>query len=265
MDLLLAGKTAIVTGASKGIGLAVATALAREGTTVVMAARGKNVLEQACAQIRSDGGKALALPADTTDRAAISELVASTVGNFGNVDILVNAAAQAADATKSAAMDELRDSDLLHEIDTKVLGYLRCAQAVVPHMTQSGWGRIVNVSGLGARTTGSTFNSIRNVSVAAMTKNLADELGRTGINVTAVHPGMTVTERTEDLLERMAAASGEEVSAVKKRFADGTSIGRMVTSAEVADFITFLCSPRSVAVTGDAIPVGGGQRGVIHY
>ena len=209
--------------------------------------------------------EALAVPTDTTNRGAIGELVESTMANFGNVDILVNAAAQAADATKSPNVNELRDSDLLHEIDTKVLGYLRCAQAVVPHMTRSGWGRIVNVSGLGARTTGSTFNSIRNVSVAAMTKNLADELGRTGINVTAVHPGMTVTERTEDLLERMAAASGEDVSAVKKRFDDGTSIGRMVTSAEVADFIAFLCSPRSIAVTGDAIPVGGGQRGVIHY
>ena len=98
-----------------------------------------------------------------------------------------------------------------------------------------------------------------------MTKNLADELGESGINVTAVHPGMTMTERTEDLLERMAAATGEDALAVKKRLDNATSIGRMVTSAEVADVITFLCSPRSIAVTGDSIPVGGGQRGVIHY
>ncbi|MDQ0029072.1 SDR family NAD(P)-dependent oxidoreductase [Arthrobacter bambusae] len=265
MDLLLAGKTAIVTGASKGIGLSVATSLARDGTKVVMVARSRDELERACSQIRSEGGEALAISADTTDEAAISELVATVVNVFGSVDILVNAAAQAADSTKSSGIKDLRDTDLLREIDTKVLGYLRCAQAVVPHMVGSGWGRIINVAGLGARSTGSTFNSIRNVSVAAMTKNLADELGESGINVTAVHPGMTVTERTGDLLERMGAASGEDVSAVKARLDNAISIGRMVTSAEVADVITFLCSPRSVAVTGDSIAVGGGQRGVIHY
>jgi NAD(P)-dependent dehydrogenase (short-subunit alcohol dehydrogenase family) len=98
-----------------------------------------------------------------------------------------------------------------------------------------------------------------------MTKNLADELGESGINVIAVHPGMTVTERTEDLLERMAVASGEDVPAVKERLENAISIRRMVTSAEVADIIAFLCSPRSVAITGDSLPVGGGQRGVIHY
>lgn len=265
MDLLLAGKTAIVTGASKGIGFSVAAALAREGANVVMVARNVEELEHACSRIRSDAGQALSVPADTTDEAAIREVVSKTLLEFGGVDILVNAAAQAADATRPATLEDLRGEDLLHEIDTKVLGYLRCAKAVVPHMAESGWGRIVNVAGLGARTTGSTFNSIRNVSVAAMTKNLADELGESGINAVAVHPGMTVTERTDDLFARMATASGEEVVSVKKRFDSATSIGRMVTSAEVADVIVFLCSPRSVAITGDVIPVGGGQRGVIHY
>jgi NAD(P)-dependent dehydrogenase (short-subunit alcohol dehydrogenase family) len=265
MDLLLDGKSAIVTGASKGIGFSVATVLAREGAKVVMVARGGDELERACAEVRSEGGHALAVSADTTNEAAITELVATTVRQFGGVSILVNAAAQAADPTKSAAINELRAEDLLHEIDTKVLGYLRCAQAVVPLMVQAGWGRIINVAGLGARSTGSAFNSIRNVSVAAMTKNLADELGECGINITAVHPGMTVTQRTEDLLGRMAAVRGEDVASVKERFDRGTSIGRMVTSAEVADVIAFLCSPRSVAVTGDSIAVGGGQRGVIHY
>jgi NAD(P)-dependent dehydrogenase (short-subunit alcohol dehydrogenase family) len=265
MDLFLAGKSAIVTGASKGIGLSVATALAREGAQVTMVARSRDVLERACARIRSDGGQALAVSADTTNEAAISEVVAATLREFGSVDILVNAAAQAADTTKSPAIKDLLGADLLHEMDTKVLGYLRCAQAVVPHMAKSGWGRIINVAGLGARSTGSAFNSIRNVSVAAMTKNLADELGESGINVIAVHPGMTVTERTEDLLERMAVASGEDVPAVKERLENAISIRRMVTSAEVADIIAFLCSPRSVAITGDSLPVGGGQRGVIHY
>ena len=114
-------------------------------------------------------------------------------------------------------------------------------------MGAQGWGRIVNVSGLAARQTGSVVGSVRNVAVAAMTKNLADELGPTGINVTVVHPGLTLTEREPP--------PGVPIP----------SIGRHVTAAEVADVIVFLCSPRSVAVNGDAIAVGGGARGSIHY
>ena len=114
-------------------------------------------------------------------------------------------------------------------------------------MAASGWGRIVNVSGLAARQTGSVVGSVRNVAVAALTKNLADELGPSGVNVTVVHPGPTVTERVPPV------------------DASGVSIGRLVTAAEVADVIVFLCSPRSVAVNGDAIAVGGGARGAIHY
>jgi NAD(P)-dependent dehydrogenase (short-subunit alcohol dehydrogenase family) len=147
-----------------------------------------------------------------------------TVTELGGVDILVNAAAQPGGASPARGLAELADDDLRTEIETKVLGYLRCARAVAPSMSARGWGRIINISGLAARQTGSVFGSIRNVAVAAMTKNLADELGPSGI-----------------------------------------SIGRLVTAAEVADVVTFLASPRSVAITGDAIAVGGGTRHVIHY
>jgi NAD(P)-dependent dehydrogenase (short-subunit alcohol dehydrogenase family) len=120
-------------------------------------------------------------------------------------------------------------------------------------MAGAGWGRIVNVSGLAARQAGSVVGSVRNVAVAALTKNLADELGPRGINVTVVHPGFTLTERT--------AALGIDEAAI----AGGVAIGRIVTADEVADVIAFLCSPRSVAITGDAIAAGGGARGAIHY
>jgi NAD(P)-dependent dehydrogenase (short-subunit alcohol dehydrogenase family) len=118
-------------------------------------------------------------------------------------------------------------------------------------MIARGWGRIINISGLAARSAGLPSSSIRNVAVAALTKNLADELGRSGINVTVVHPGATVTERTT-----------EESAA---RLAAGVSIGRVVTAAEVADVVTFLASPRSVAINGDAIAAAGGAPGAIHY
>ena len=115
-------------------------------------------------------------------------MVARVVDEFGGVDILVNAAA-------TPNRGGFGEETLEAEINVKVRGYLRCARAVAPLMAAQGWGRIVNISGLAARQTGSVVGSVRNVAVAAMTKNLADELGPSGINVTVVHPGLTITER----------------------------------------------------------------------
>ena len=142
------------------------------------------------------------------------------------------------------------------------MGYLRSAREVAPHMIAAGWGRIINISGLAARQTGSIIGSMRNVAVAALTKNLADELGPKGINVTVVHPGLTRTEKTAPLVAARAAAAG--VARGRDRDADGAAnitIGRIVDAAEVADIVAFLASPRSVAINGDAIACGGGREG----
>ena len=177
-------------------------------------------------------------------------MVASLSGSLGGVDILVNAAAMPGGVVAPPKLADLTTDALWDEVNTKVMGYLRCAREVAPLMASGGWGRIINVSGLAARQTGSTIGSIRNVAVAAMTKNLADELGPQGINVTVVHPGATRTERTTDAVLAYAA---------------GNTIGRIVEADEVADVIAFLASPRSAAITGDAIACGGGTRGAIHY
>jgi NAD(P)-dependent dehydrogenase (short-subunit alcohol dehydrogenase family) len=246
----------VVTCGSRGIGLAVADQLAAEGAAVTLVARDKDALEQAVARVERHGTTVLARPTDTRDDAAVRAMVADVVGTLGGVDILVNAAAEPAGGPVPPLAD-LPDDALRAEIETKVLGYLRCARAV--------WGRIINVSGLAARQTGSIVGSIRNVAVAAMTKNLADELGPRGITVTAVHPGMTVTERVPQLFAGMAERAGSTEQDVAARFAAATSIGRLITAEEVADVVTFLASPRSVAISGDAIAVGGGSRGSIHY
>jgi NAD(P)-dependent dehydrogenase (short-subunit alcohol dehydrogenase family) len=117
-------------------------------------------------------------------------------------------------------------------------------------MIASGWGRIINVSGLAARQTGSVIGSVRNVSVAAMSKNLADELAPHGINVVTVHPGITRTEATSEEAAQRPAAN---------------LAGRMIDAREVAYVVTFLASPKSVAIDGDAIAAGGGVPGVIYY
>ncbi|MFC1442596.1 SDR family oxidoreductase [Streptacidiphilus sp. N1-10] len=267
MDLQLAGKRAVVTGASRGIGFAVARALAAEGADVVLAARGKDALDQAVERLASaGGGRVLPVVTDTTDDASVRELVRRTQQAFGGVDILVNAAATPASAAGAPpALADLEDEGLRREVETKVLGYLRCARAAAPLMVAQGWGRIVNVSGLNARQAGNLVGSVRNVAVAAMTKNLADELGPHGVNVTVVHPGTTITEASPAKFAAMAAAAGVEQAEIVRRLESSVSIGRLVTAAEVADTVAFLCSPLSVAINGDAIAVGGGTRGAIHY
>jgi NAD(P)-dependent dehydrogenase (short-subunit alcohol dehydrogenase family) len=264
MDLGLTGKRAIVTGASRGIGHAVAVALATEGVDIALVARGEEALRAAAGRLPA-GVRTAAIVADTRDDESVRGMVAAAVEALGGVDILVNAAAQPGSARPPRPVSESVDDDLRVEIETKVLGYLRCSRHVAPHLIAQGWGRIINVSGLAARQTGNMLGSIRNVAVAAMTKNLADELGPAGINVTTVHPGLTVTERTPVFLANLAESSGITVEQAQARLAAAVTIGRNVTAAEVADVVAFLASPRSVAINGDAIAAGGGVRGAIHY
>ena len=264
MDLGLNGKCAVVTGASRGIGFAVAEVLAAEGAGLVLVARDTEALAVAVERLGRHGTKVVAVPTDTTDDADVAAMAERVRTEFGAADILVNCAAPASSGVRTP-LEDLRDEDLRAEIETKVLGYLRCARVLAPGMRERGWGRIVNVSGLNARLAGATFGSIRNVAVAAMTKNLADELGPHGITVTVVHPGYTVTERTPERFAAIAAERGISVPELENSLASGVSIGRLVTAAEVADVVAFLASPRSVAINGDAIAAGGGTPGPIYY
>lgn len=267
MDLRLQGKTAIVSGGSKGIGKAVALQLAREGVDVALAARNMAELNAAATEIANETGRrVLSITTDTTDDAKVREMVATAASTFGRIDILVNAAAApGGQSGKPPGLAETTYEMFQFEMNTKVMGYLRTAREVAPHMKKNGWGRIVNISGLAARTTGSILGSVRNVAVASLTKNLADELGPLGINVTCVHPAVTRTEKTPGVMERMAAAQKISIQEVEKLMGAKTTLGRIVDQEEVADVITFLCSPRSVAINGDSIAVGGGAKGSIHY
>jgi NAD(P)-dependent dehydrogenase (short-subunit alcohol dehydrogenase family) len=264
MDLQLTGKRAIVTGGSKGIGLAIAKALAAEGAAVAIAARDAGVLRSAADSFPT-GSRIIPLEVDTSDDRSVQRMVAAAVDQLGGVDILVNSAADPAKPGAATAFLEQTDEDYRREFEVKVLGYVRCARAVAPHLIEQGWGRIISVSGLAARQTGSSIGSVRNVAVAAMTKNLADEIGPLGVNVTAVHPGTTVTERTEARLSGLADKLGVGTDEAERRIASKVSIGRLVTSEEVAAVVAFLASPLSVAINGDSIPVGGGASGPIFY
>jgi NAD(P)-dependent dehydrogenase (short-subunit alcohol dehydrogenase family) len=266
MDLQLDGKVALVTGGSKGIGKAVAVALAREGAKLAIVGRDPSTLRAAGSQIRAlMNGEVREYPADSGADGAVQSAVKQVISDFGRIDILVNCAAMPAGQGPAPKLAEITDDNFWSDVNIKVMGYLRFIREVAPHMKAQRYGRIINVSGLAARQTGSIIGSIRNVSVAALTKNLADELGPDGINVTCVHPGLTRTEKTPAVMQRQAEAAGVSVQQIESKAADATSIRHLVTAEEVADVVTFLASSRSVAISGDAIAVGGGRPGAIYY
>ena len=267
MDLQLKGKRALVTGGSKGIGKAIAKALLLEGADVALLARHEQTLLDAVSELAlQTGGDVIGVVADTTNDAQVHEAVATAAKQLGGaIDILVNAAAEPAGYAAPPKLEEIAGDFFHRELDIKVMGYIRCAREVVPGMRAAGWGRIVNISGLAARQTGSAVGSMRNIAVAALTKNMADELGPAGIQVTVVHPGATRTERTATLIATKAEATGRSAKDIERDMAEGNSIHHLVDASEVADVVAFLCSPRSRAINGDAIAVGGGAPRGIHY
>lgn len=265
MDLGLEGKRAIVTGGSRGIGRAIARVLATEGADVVIAARTAHDLELAAKTLADETGRRIVpVPTDTGDQDSVDALVARTVAEFGGVDILVNSAATPWSANAPTDFAATTDDVVRHEIEIKVLGYLRTARAVAPYFVEQGWGRIINISGLGARAANSIAQTVRNVSVSALTKNLADELGPHGINVTVVHPGRTRTERLAAQVAARSAETGVPVGELERELAQN-SLHRLIDASEVADVVAFLASPRSVGITGDAVAVGGGVPGAVYY
>lgn len=251
MDLELTGKRAIVTGGSRGIGKVIAQALLAEGVEVAILSRTRETVEATARALSSEFSRpVLPLVADTSDKAQVDRAVSQAIDALGGVDILVNNAAVPGGSSAAASLGEIEDEHLLYDFNVKVAGYLRTARALAPHLIKKGWGRIINIGGLAAYNTGRPIATLRNVGVSALTKNLADELGPKGINVVAIHPGATRTERTDAATEQRAATNG---------------IGRIVDAKEVAYVVAFLASPKSIAINGDTIATGGGTRGTIRY
>jgi NAD(P)-dependent dehydrogenase (short-subunit alcohol dehydrogenase family) len=247
MDLGLAGAGALVTGGSRGIGLAVARSLTAEGARVALLGRDSEALAAAAATV---GPGTVTVRADTTDDAQVRAAVDEAAAALGSLQVVVNCAAPRATPGQVAGLAGLVDEDFLLQLDTKALGYLRVVRAAVPHLQAAGGGRVVNVSGMNARATGSIAGSVRNIAVVALSKNLADELGPSGIAVTCVHPGLTVTERNEGDADYAAAAARN-------------ALGVAVTAADVAALVTFLASPRGALANGAVVTADGGRAGVI--
>jgi len=243
MDLGLTGRVAIVTGGSRGIGKAIAHQLASEGVDVAICARQRTALDEAAKDLeKQTGRRILPIVADTTNSESVAHLVAATLKALGRIDVLVNNASTPGGMVRGP-LAEADEKTLLEDIDTKVVGYMRCAKAVAPHMQKSRWGRIINIGGLSGRRSGN-ISGLRNAAIVHLTKTLADELGAHGITVNLVHPGATRTERTDAETERRAASN---------------AIRRIVDASEIAQVVAFLASVKAANVTGVAIDASGGS------
>lgn len=266
MDLELKGKVAVVTGGSQGIGRAIAEELAREGAEVAIVARDREVADAAAEAITAaTGTRVIVSPADTGDDDAVRAMSEDVAERLGRIDILVNCAAEPAGQTRAPLAEEVTEEHLMRHMNVKVMGYLRAAQAVLPHMRKAGWGRIISISGMGAHKTGDTVGSIRNVSVVALTKNLAEELAGTGITATVVHPGLTKTDKVAAMIARKAKEQGKSEQEIETDFAASNLVGYLPTPEDIAGIVVFLASPHSRSITGDVILASGGDRVAIHY
>lgn len=266
MDLELSDKTAIVTGGSRGIGKEIARELAREGVDVAIVARTREPLEETSRKLAQETGRrVLAILADTGKDEDVRNMVREVMQAFGRIDILVNCAAKPGGQAPPPKLAEITDDHFWPDVNVKVMGYLRCAREVAPHMRKQGWGRIINISGLAARQTGTIIGSMRNVAVVALTKNLAEELSPHGINVTVVHPSLVRTEKTPAVIAAQAQLQGVSPEEIERRMAEANLIRRMIDAHDIAHVVTFLASPKSAAINGDVIAAGGGTPRSIYY
>ncbi|MBR8836385.1 MAG: SDR family oxidoreductase [Stigonema ocellatum SAG 48.90 = DSM 106950] len=260
LDLQLSGKTAIVTGGSAGIGLAIAKALYSEGVNVVIAARNPERLENALSAIQSlptPGAKVISISADLTQAESVERVVSTTLQQFGQIDILVNNAGSA----RAGSFLDLSDDVFLDAWNLKLLGYIRLVKAVVPHQRNRRDGRIVNIIGGAGRTPRPSFlpGGTTNAALLNFTRGISKELAEYNIRINAISPGATATPRAERLAEQNAQARGITVEEAKAQTLQGIPLKRIAQPEEIAALTLFLVSDLAASITGAEILVDGGS------
>jgi 3-oxoacyl-[acyl-carrier protein] reductase len=252
----LAGKVAIVTGASRGIGRAIAVRLARDGAAVVLTARDAGLLEATATEIRKAGGRAEAFPFDLRLPAAPAELVASALRAFGGLDVLINNAG----ATKRGDFLALSDADWMDGFALKFFGAVRLTRAAWPHL-KARQGCVLNIAGVGGRTPGadSTIGGSVNAAVLTFTKAMADAGVRDGVQVNAINPGFVRTDRLQARLESAAKEQGVDVGEAARRLVMASKVTRLGEPEDVAALTAFIVSPEGRFLQGSLIDLDGGQ------
>ena len=250
MSKKLAGKVALVTGASKGIGASIAKHLAAEGAAVVVNyASSKEGADRVVGEIVSDGGKAIAVQANVAKRAEIERLFAETKKAFGRLDILVNNAG----VYEFSPLEAVTEEHFHKMFNLNVLGLILTTQEAAKHFGSAG-GSIINISSLASTftpATGSVYSATK-AAVDAVTKSLAKELGPRKIRVNAINPGIVDTEG--------AQAGGFIESDFRKQVQAQTPLGRIGQTQDIAPAAVFLASADSSWITGETLLIAGGFR-----
>ncbi len=257
MDLQLKNKVAIVTGGSQGIGRATALRLAEEGACVVIAARGRELLDQVAGEIRAAGGSVAAVQADVSRADDCARLVAEAVKAFGRLDILVNNAGTSATGEFESVTDDLWQADF----ELKLFAAIRLARLAIPHMKQQGGGRIINITNIGAKQprAKSMPTTVTRAAGLAFTKALSKEFAPHQILVNTVCIGLVRAGQHE----RKAAKAGTAVEQLYAEMAKDIPLGRVGRAEEVANAIAFLASDAASYITGTSINLDGGTSAVL--
>ncbi len=260
MDLGLQGKTAIITGGSKGIGLASALALTVEGAQVSIVARNSEPLEKATEIIWvKTGVKPFIITADVTVEQDVRRAVDLTIERFGGIDILINNAGTSA----ASPFDKVPTDKWEADLDLKLFGSIHFAQAVVPYMRKNGGGAILNVTAIGGKTPSASSlpTSVSRAAGLALTKEMSKDLAIDNIRVNAVCIGLIQSNQIEQVWKATAPELTWEQFATDSRHE--VPLGRIGRAEEAAKVITFLVSEAASYVTGTSINIDGGKAAVL--
>ena len=243
---MLSDKVAIVTGASRGIGRAIALALASQGAKVVASARNAEALAELTAEIKSQGGDALAVVGDVAVEDDANNLVKQAVAAYGQVDIFINNAG----ITRDGLLLRMKNADWDAVLDTNLKGAFLCTRAVAKVMSKQRSGRIINISSVVGEmgNAGQANYCASKAGLLGLTKSVARELARRNVTVNAITPGFITTEMTEDMTEKAQEAMTEQIP-----------LGRPGSAEDVANAVIFLASEQSAYITGQVLGVNGGM------
>jgi len=243
---MLSDKVAIVTGASRGIGRAIALALASQGAKVVASARNAEALAKLTAEIKSQGGDALAVVGDVAVEDDANNLVKQAVSAYGQVDIFINNAG----ITRDGLLLRMKNADWDAVLDTNLKGAFLCTRAVAKVMSKQRSGRIINISSVVGEmgNAGQANYCASKAGLLGLTKSVARELARRNVTVNAITPGFITTEMTEDMTEKAQETMTEQIP-----------LGRPGSAEDVANAVIFLASEQSAYITGQVLGVNGGM------